>query len=288
MDQFEEYKRIQSQRYWQSHQNERMEQMEEQKNELSDEEIAKLLQEEEFKSTKKGEANPNYSLEQRLKQEEEQYEQLKKDEAIASMIQSSEEQDEESQRIIENNQRRNAVIDFVNRHPPREPQNSGPFPIWPRFRIDQRYNPRPYNDDENYLQLPFERDFNPFGRFHRDEDSIIHNERRRMFEEDEHNNQNDEYNYEFFSNLSEIIQPTVSSGASEEIISKLPTKLYENQLESNEVASCGVCLSEYEMGESLKILPLCSHYFHQNCIEKWLSINKVCPICRKNVMDSFK
>ena len=52
---------------------------------------------------------------------------------------------------------------------------------------------------------------------------------------------------------------------------------------AKEEANCGICLSEYENGEEIKSLPMCLHHFHKECIDKWLSINKICPVCREEI-----
>ncbi|CAN0195880.1 unnamed protein product, partial [Hapterophycus canaliculatus] len=46
--------------------------------------------------------------------------------------------------------------------------------------------------------------------------------------------------------------------------------------------SCRVCLSEYEAGNTLRILP-CLHKFHQPCIDEWLSRSPLCPLCNTSV-----
>ncbi|XP_071078295.1 E3 ubiquitin-protein ligase RLIM-like [Desmodus rotundus] len=48
---------------------------------------------------------------------------------------------------------------------------------------------------------------------------------------------------------------------------------------------CSICITEYREGSQLRILP-CSHEFHVRCIDRWLSDNSTCPICRQNVVDS--
>lgn len=41
---------------------------------------------------------------------------------------------------------------------------------------------------------------------------------------------------------------------------------------------CAVCLEQYSMGQELKQLP-CSHFFHTDCIEQWLStVSMNCPL----------
>ncbi|KAL6566466.1 hypothetical protein OROGR_002081 [Orobanche gracilis] len=42
---------------------------------------------------------------------------------------------------------------------------------------------------------------------------------------------------------------------------------------------CVVCLEEWGDGETAKEMP-CRHRFHGGCIEKWLTINGCCPVCR--------
>lgn len=41
---------------------------------------------------------------------------------------------------------------------------------------------------------------------------------------------------------------------------------------------CAVCLSDFEEGEWTQRLP-CAHHFHPQCIDRWLLLNKRCPLC---------
>ncbi|EYU42321.1 hypothetical protein MIMGU_mgv1a0068872mg, partial [Erythranthe guttata] len=46
---------------------------------------------------------------------------------------------------------------------------------------------------------------------------------------------------------------------------------------------CYICLSDYEEGDKLRVLP-CNHEYHVSCIDKWLKeVNRVCPLCRHDV-----
>jgi len=45
---------------------------------------------------------------------------------------------------------------------------------------------------------------------------------------------------------------------------------------------CAVCLSMLEDGEMARQLPNCNHIFHVECIDRWLSNQATCPICRSD------
>ena len=51
---------------------------------------------------------------------------------------------------------------------------------------------------------------------------------------------------------------------------------------TKDLFSCSICLNETKDNIIRKLI--CSHDFHINCIETWLSNNTSCPICRYNLM----
>ncbi len=54
--------------------------------------------------------------------------------------------------------------------------------------------------------------------------------------------------------------------------------------EENERDVCCICMNAFCVDEYVKILPCNNkHVFHKTCIEKWLSHNKACPNCRKEI-----
>ncbi|XP_076928750.1 E3 ubiquitin-protein ligase At1g63170-like isoform X2 [Bidens hawaiensis] len=51
---------------------------------------------------------------------------------------------------------------------------------------------------------------------------------------------------------------------------------------SGEDAVCCICLAKYANNDELRELH-CSHFFHKNCVDKWLKINASCPLCKSLV-----
>ncbi|GMI73517.1 hypothetical protein HRI_001021000 [Hibiscus trionum] len=46
-----------------------------------------------------------------------------------------------------------------------------------------------------------------------------------------------------------------------------------------DAGNCMICLEELEVGYEASRMPCC-HFFHGDCIEKWLKQSHYCPICR--------
>lgn len=47
---------------------------------------------------------------------------------------------------------------------------------------------------------------------------------------------------------------------------------------------CAVCLSVFEEGEEVRLLPRCRHSFHAPCIDMWLYSHFDCPLCRTPIV----
>jgi hypothetical protein len=47
-------------------------------------------------------------------------------------------------------------------------------------------------------------------------------------------------------------------------------------------AECSICMDAVELGTEVTVLP-CTHWFHYNCIEPWLSQHNTCPHCRRSI-----
>lgn len=70
------------------------------------------------------------------------------------------------------------------------------------------------------------------------------------------------------------------SGLDQAFIDALPVFLYKELKVLNEPFDCPVCLCEFTEKDQLRLLPLCSHAFHIDCIDTWLLSNSTCPLCR--------
>lgn len=77
-------------------------------------------------------------------------------------------------------------------------------------------------------------------------------------------------------------------GLTKEQIDNLATRTYgQATLEGEQGRACSVCINEYAQGNKLRSLP-CAHEFHIHCIDRWLSENNTCPICRQPILSSHQ
>ncbi|XWS17209.1 hypothetical protein CRYUN_Cryun33cG0048700 [Craigia yunnanensis] len=52
---------------------------------------------------------------------------------------------------------------------------------------------------------------------------------------------------------------------------------------SEDDAVCCICLASYADDDLLKELP-CSHFFHTSCVDKWLKMKALCPLCKCTIL----
>lgn len=75
-------------------------------------------------------------------------------------------------------------------------------------------------------------------------------------------------------------------GLDSSVIESFPTFLYSTVKGlkiGKDTLECAVCLNEFEDDETLRLIPICNHVFHPDCIDAWLSSHSTCPVCRANL-----
>jgi hypothetical protein len=73
-----------------------------------------------------------------------------------------------------------------------------------------------------------------------------------------------------------------TAGANDDTIEALPTRKFEAsgaEGKTGEETRCQICMEDFEEGDDLRTLP-CFHLFHSHCVDQWLKVNSICPICR--------
>ncbi|KAJ1258196.1 hypothetical protein BS78_10G056500 [Paspalum vaginatum] len=72
------------------------------------------------------------------------------------------------------------------------------------------------------------------------------------------------------------------AGLDQDVIDALPVFMYREVVVAGakEPFDCAVCLCEFAGDDRLRLLPLCGHAFHIDCIDTWLLSNSTCPLCR--------
>ncbi|XP_057437287.1 RING-H2 finger protein ATL46-like [Lotus japonicus] len=73
-------------------------------------------------------------------------------------------------------------------------------------------------------------------------------------------------------------------GLDQAFIDALPVFQYKEITGLKEPLDCAVCLCEFSEKDNLRLLPVCSHAFHINCIDTWLLSNSTCPLCRGTLL----
>ncbi|KAF8034949.1 hypothetical protein BT93_C1084 [Corymbia citriodora subsp. variegata] len=73
-------------------------------------------------------------------------------------------------------------------------------------------------------------------------------------------------------------------GLQQSIINSITICRYRKGEGLIEGSDCSVCLNEFQEGETLRLLPKCSHAFHIHCIDTWLRSHTNCPLCRASII----
>lgn len=103
--------------------------------------------------------------------------------------------------------------------------------------------------------------------------------------------------YEQFLDMIER-RGNVSRGASDAEISAIPVTSYKDSRAGaprpasssaagraagvDDREKCVICLSEFQDDSKVMRLP-CTHIFHDECVARWLRVNKTCPSCKSSI-----
>ena len=74
--------------------------------------------------------------------------------------------------------------------------------------------------------------------------------------------------------------------ANEDLLKSLKEEKFNPEVHK-EQTTCAICACDFESSHSVIVLS-CDprHFFHPDCIKKWLAINANCPICRSSLVPS--
>ncbi|KAJ8626015.1 hypothetical protein MRB53_019322 [Persea americana] len=82
-----------------------------------------------------------------------------------------------------------------------------------------------------------------------------------------------------------------NTGLHPSIIASFPTFTYalvKDHRRSKCSLECAVCLSEFSDNDILRLLTVCSHAFHPDCIDLWFESHTTCPVCRRDLDPAAK
>ncbi|KAJ4949956.1 hypothetical protein NE237_026788 [Protea cynaroides] len=93
----------------------------------------------------------------------------------------------------------------------------------------------------------------------------------------------------FSDSRQNTVLPTasVSNGLDPSIIATFPKLVYSSvkDLRQDKCGlECAVCLLEFEDNDELRLLTVCNHVFHPECIDLWFGNHTTCPLCRSSLL----
>ncbi|XVE69564.1 hypothetical protein DITRI_Ditri10aG0001500 [Diplodiscus trichospermus] len=74
--------------------------------------------------------------------------------------------------------------------------------------------------------------------------------------------------------------PPANKGLKKKILKSLPKGTFSAD-SSTKFSDCAICLTEFVVGDEIRVLPQCGHGFHVACIDTWLGSHSSCPSCRQ-------
>ena len=94
------------------------------------------------------------------------------------------------------------------------------------------------------------------------------------------------------ANNSSINLANINNISSVNIFSSLHTNSVNASSSYNSNANsssevCSICQTDFEGSDIVRRLNNCSHLFHLNCVDTWLSNHSTCPTCRNNLTNDM-
>ena len=101
----------------------------------------------------------------------------------------------------------------------------------------------------------------------------------------------DANSYASLQDLCDRLGEVKKRGAEDIIIDRLTTEVYHapdstcnaEEMKTHQI-TCHICLNDYQAEDELRVMP-CKHKYHKDCLDQWLKLNSVCPICKYNIQD---
>ncbi|CAH8300007.1 unnamed protein product [Eruca vesicaria subsp. sativa] len=83
-----------------------------------------------------------------------------------------------------------------------------------------------------------------------------------------------------YGDLIHVTTPPENTGLDPFIIKSFPVFPYSYATMKNHCTECAICLSEFSDEDTVRLITVCRHGFHSNCIDLWFELHKTCPVCR--------
>ncbi|KAL9227348.1 hypothetical protein vseg_003045 [Gypsophila vaccaria] len=86
-----------------------------------------------------------------------------------------------------------------------------------------------------------------------------------------------------YDDIYDVYGDVAPRGLSGDSLKELPYHLILDVERATHNICCAICLQDFEVGETARSLPHCSHTFHLKCVDRWLQSHGSCPVCRRHV-----
>ncbi|XP_028185944.1 RING-H2 finger protein ATL43-like [Glycine soja] len=63
------------------------------------------------------------------------------------------------------------------------------------------------------------------------------------------------------------------------MVESLPNFKFRVLRGQKEGLNCAVCLNKFKVAKVLRLLSKCKHAFHVECVDSWLDVHSMCPLC---------